>query len=109
MLALLLAGSFGSAHFVASGPPECQRKVLEGVLQLHSFMYEDARESFQAASKTAPCPIAYWGEAMTWDHPIWGEQDLAKGKAALQQIPPGAKLSPMERGLIEAAHALYEK
>ncbi|HUJ28529.1 MAG TPA: hypothetical protein VLW85_21050 [Myxococcales bacterium] len=107
MLALLAASVLGSAHFAATGPPECRKKVLEGVLLLHSFMYEDAREAFQAAAKSAPCPIAYWGEAMTYDHPIWNEQDGDKGRAALAKIPAGAKVSPMEQGLIEAARALY--
>jgi tetratricopeptide (TPR) repeat protein len=72
-------------------------------------MYDDARDAFVEAQKFAPCPIAYWGEAMTYDHPIWGEQDTAAGKAALEKIPAGAKLSKAERGLIEAAQALYAK
>ena len=109
MLALLLAARLGSAHFAASGPPACQRKVLEGVLELHSFMYDDAREAFVEAQKAAPCPIAFWGEAMTYDHPLWGEQDAASARAALAKIPPGATVSAMERGLIEAAQALYEQ
>src|SRR5437763_11294920 len=108
MLALLAAASLGSAHFVASGPPECQRKVLEGVLYLHSFMYDEARATFQAAQKEQPCAIAFWGEAMTYDHPLWSDKpDEAAGRAALAKIPAGAKLSPMERGLVEAARALY--
>src|SRR5260370_310815 len=55
MLALLAAASLGSAHFVATGPPDCRRRMLEGVLDLHSFMYEDAREAFLQAQKAAPC------------------------------------------------------
>ncbi len=109
MLALLLAANLGVSHFAATGPKACQRKVLEGVLRLHSFMYDDARDAFVEAEMLAPCPIAFWGEAMTYDHPLWGEQDTAAGKAALAKIPPGAKLSKAERGLIEAAQALYEK
>ena len=45
---------------------------------------------------------------MTYDHPLWGEQDAAAGNAALAGIPAGAKLSPLERGLVEAARALYD-
>lgn len=107
MFALLAAAALGSAHFTATGPAACRQHVLEGVLDLHSFMYDDARASFREAEKAQPCPIAYWGEAMTYDHPLWDEQDAAKAKAALAKIPAGAKLSPMERGLIGAAHALY--
>lgn len=108
MLALLLAANLGVSHFAATGPKACQRKVLEGVLALHSFVYEDARELFVEAEKAAPCPIAFWGEAMTHDHPLWGEADAAAGKAALARIPAGARVSPMERGLIEAARALFD-
>src|SRR5437868_7729305 len=108
MLALLAAATLGSAHFTATGPRACREKVLQGVLFLHSFAYEDARETFVAAQKAAPCPIAFWGEAMTYDHPLWGEHDAEAGKAALAKIPAEARLSPMERGLIEAARALYE-
>jgi tetratricopeptide (TPR) repeat protein len=109
MFALLLAANLGVSHFAATGPKACQKRVLEGVLNLHSFVYEDAREAFIDAEKAAPCPIAYWGEAMTYDHPIWGESDAEKAKAALAKIPPGARVSPAEKGLIEAAHALFEK
>src|SRR4051812_3739531 len=107
MLALILAASLGVSHFTATGPKACKENVLQGVLYLHSFVYADARDAFLAAEKAAPCPIAFWGEAMTYDHPIWDEQNSEAGKAALAKLPAGAKVSPMERGLIEAARALY--
>src|SRR5690349_4239265 len=100
MLALLLAAGLGSSNFTATGPPGCRTLVLEGVLALHSFMYEDARASFRKAEEEAPCPIAFWGEAMTYDHPLWGEEDGKAAQAALARIPAGA-------GLIDAARALY--
>src|SRR3954462_9395652 len=105
MLALLLAAGLGSSSFVATGPAACRSHVLQGVLALHSFMYEDARESFLQAEKAAPCPIAFWGQAMTYDHPIWGEEDKQAAQAVLARIPADAKVSPAEAGLIEAARA----
>ncbi|HET7785696.1 MAG TPA: hypothetical protein VFL36_06965 [Myxococcales bacterium] len=107
MLALLLAAGLGSSNFTATGPVACRRSVLEGVLALHSFMYEDARASFEKAEKEAPCPIAFWGEAMTYDHPLWDQQDAPAARAALARIPADARVSPAEAGLIEAARALY--
>src|SRR3954463_3615528 len=106
MLALLLAAGLGTSNFTASGPPECRNLVLEGVLALHSFMYEEARASFQKAEQRAPCPIAFWGEAMTYDHPLWGEDNVADARAALARMPR-ARTSPLEAGLIAAARALY--
>ncbi|MCA1828817.1 MAG: hypothetical protein LC689_17985 [Myxococcales bacterium] len=108
MLALLLAANLGVSHFTATGPKACQRKVLEGVLYLHSFVYDEAREAFKEAEAAAPCPIAFWGEAMTYDHPIW-DDEVGGNDAILARIPPDAKLSPMEKGLIESARALYDK
>src|SRR3954454_19287668 len=102
MLAVILAASLGVSHFTATGPKACKENVLQGVLYLHSFVYADARDAFLAAEKAAPCPIAFWGEAMTYDHPIWDEQNSEAGKAALAKLPAGAKVSPVERGLIEA-------
>ncbi|HET9751607.1 MAG TPA: hypothetical protein VFP52_01550, partial [Myxococcales bacterium] len=107
MLALLLAAGLGSSNFTATGPPGCQKLALEGVLALHSFMYEDARASFRKAEEQAPCPIAFWGEAMTYDHPLWGEEDKKAAQAALARIPKDAKVSPAESGLIDAARALH--
>ncbi|HEX4383354.1 MAG TPA: hypothetical protein VH083_10405, partial [Myxococcales bacterium] len=88
--------------FTATGSPACKAQVAEGVLLLHSFVYEDAREAFRKAD----CPIARWGEAMTYDHPLWGEENLAAGRAALARLT-ATKVSTLETGLIEAARALY--
>jgi tetratricopeptide (TPR) repeat protein len=59
------------------------------MLLLHSFEYGRARRSFQEASSLAPeFAMAYWGEAMTHNHPIWGEQDRRAGLAALDKLAP---------------------
>ncbi|HRJ89975.1 MAG TPA: hypothetical protein PLN05_04235 [Pyrinomonadaceae bacterium] len=84
----------GKIDFPTSGPAEAQKHFIEGVLLLHSFEYGRARRAFQEASRLAPdFALAYWGEAMTHDHRIWGEQDQ---KAALDAL---AKLAatPAER------------
>src|SRR5947209_5591283 len=105
MFAVLIAAGLGSVQFEATGSPGCKKAVLRGVLELHSFMYGEAHEAFQGAGKD--CPIARWGEAMTYDHPIWGEEDLPKARAALEAIGDTSRLSPLEKGLIEAARALF--
>src|SRR5215510_13378327 len=66
----------GKIDFPTSGPAEAQKHFIEGVLLLHSFEYARARRAFAEASRIAPnFALAYWGEAMTYDHRIWGEQD----------------------------------
>ena len=81
----------GTIEFPTSGPPEAQKHFIEGVLLLHSFEYPRARRAFQEASRIAPdFAMAYWGEAMTYDHRIWGAQDRTSGLAALARLAPTA-------------------
>jgi tetratricopeptide (TPR) repeat protein len=87
-------GELGQINFPTSGSAEAQKHFLKGVLWLHSFEYEDARAEFQQAQKLEPgFAMAYWGEAMTYNHPIWMEIDQDSARAALQRL--GA--SPQER------------
>ncbi len=84
----------GTIEFPTSGPANAQKHFIEGMLLLHSFEYGRARRSFQEASRLAPeFAMAYWGEAMTYDHPIWGEQDRRSALAALARLAP----TPAER------------
>ena len=84
----------GKIEFPTSGPAEAQKHFIEGVLLLHSFEYARSRRAFQEASRIAPdFAMAYWGEAMTYDHRIWGEQDRSGALAALARFAP----TPAER------------
>ncbi len=84
----------GEISFPTSGPAEAQKHFIRGVLLLHSFEYASARSAFADAIRTAPdFGMAYWGEAMTYDHRIWGEQDRTAALASLARL--GA--TPTER------------
>src|SRR5688500_17182689 len=81
----------GKIDFPTSAPPAAQKHFIEGVLLLHSFEYARARRAFVEASRLAPdFALAYWGEAMTYDHPIWGEHDRPGAQAALARLAPTA-------------------
>lgn len=85
----------GEISFPTSGPPEAQKHFIDGVLLLHSFEYGRARTAFQEASRIAPnFAMAYWGEAMTHDHRIWGEQNQ---KAALESLAKLAATPALRR------------
>src|ERR1019366_9725626 len=72
-----VTGELGTTHFPNSGARAAQPAFLRGLLLLHSFEYAAARQSFQAAERTDPgFAMAYWGEALTYNHTLWGEQDL---------------------------------
>ncbi len=83
------AVDLGEIDFPTSGSTEAQKHFIKGVLLLHSFEYGPARQAFldaQAADKDFA--LAYWGEAMTFDHPIWPENDRNGGLAALAKLGP---------------------
>ena len=80
---------YGVTEFEASGSAEAQPAFLRGLLQLHNFEYPDARASFQEALAIDPeFAMAYWGEALTHDHPLWRQRNLEQSRAALQQLGP---------------------
>src|SRR5438874_13277525 len=81
--------NLGHIDFPTSASTEAQKHFVQGVLLLHNFEYVDSKEEFQAASKLEPgFAMAYWGEALTYTHSIWVEQDAAAGRAALQRLAP---------------------
>jgi tetratricopeptide (TPR) repeat protein len=98
----------GRVAFPNSGAPQAQDSFLKGVAALHSFWYEEALEYFQAARKADPdFALAYWGEAMTYTHPLWAQQDVEPARQALAKIKDTSKLTARERDFIAAARALY--
>jgi tetratricopeptide (TPR) repeat protein len=114
------AQTLGRISFPNSGTPDAQAPFLRGMLLLHSFEYEDAAAAFREAQQADPdFAMAYWGEAMTYTHPLWNEQNLPAARAVLERLggkpAPGAggarRLeragTPRERLYMEAAEALY--
>jgi tetratricopeptide (TPR) repeat protein len=107
-------GGLGATHFPNSGAPRAQQDFLRGLLLLHSFEYDAARRSFQAARKIDPrFAMAYWGEALTYNHPLWGEQDLGAARSVLAALAAtreerAAKVpTARERGYFTSVEQLY--
>ena len=68
----------GSIDFPTSGSPEAQAQFRLGVLALHSFWYEQARDYFLEAQALDPdFGMAWWGEAMSYDNAFLTEPDQA--------------------------------
>src|SRR6266581_864786 len=121
-LALLAAGPplsaqasrLGMIDFPTSGAPAAQPQFVRGVLLLHSFEYRDAAQAFREAERLDPgFAMAYWGEALTYTHPVWNQQNLDSGRMALAKLAPTSAgriaraPTPRERGYLEAVEALY--
>jgi tetratricopeptide (TPR) repeat protein len=97
-------------RFPTSGSAAAQRAFLAGVKLLHNFEYDDAIGTFRAAIKAQPdFAMAYWGLAMSYNHPLWGEQDLDAARRALAGLDriPASSLTARERGFLDAIEKLY--
>ena len=79
----------GRIDFPTSGAAAAQPAFLRGVLLLHSFEYDDAKEAFREAQVADPgFAMAYWGEAMTYNHPVWQQTASELATAALARLAP---------------------
>ena len=106
----------GQISFPTTGQKAAQPYFEKGVMLLHSFQYEEARNHFKKAETLDPhFALAYWGEAMTYNHPLWSEQDYQQGNNSLMHFAstPAARLqkaiSKKEKGFIKAINILYGK
>lgn len=96
--------TYGHTDFQASGSRAAQEIFVKGLLQLHNFEYDDARASFLAAQDEDPdFVMAYWGEALTHEHPLWDAYDTNASRAAL------AKLAATAEGRVAKAPTAREK
>ena len=110
-LSLLVLGSsaafaqrteLGSIDFDTSGSSAAQPHFIEGVKALHSFQWTEAAISFRKAKEIDPTfAMAYWGEAMSHNHPLWAQQDMGAAKGILESLSPTLsgrlQLAPMEK------------
>lgn len=104
----------GSLAFPNSGSAAAQKPFLHGLAQLHNFEYEDAADAFRKAEAADPeFAMAYWGEAMTKNHPVWMEQDREAAQTILKRLAPtaGGRLAkagtPREKAYLGALEILY--
>jgi tetratricopeptide (TPR) repeat protein len=80
---------YGQVEFANTGARAAQADFLAGLALLHDFEYPAAADAFRRAEALDPgFVMAYWGEAMTFNHPIWMQQDPAAGRAALAKLGP---------------------
>jgi len=104
----------GAVSFANSGAAAAQAPFQRGLAFLHSFEYDQAAESFRAAQAADPAfAMAFWGEALTYSHLLWGEDDAAAARTALARLAPSreARLAKAgtarERAFGDAIEALF--
>ena len=81
----------GSINFPSSAKPAAQAPFLTGVKALYNFEFDIAADAFRDAQKADPAfALGYWGEAMSYNHPLWAQQDLAAARKVLERLAPTA-------------------
>ena len=81
------------------------------MLLLHSFEYDDAIDAFREAERLDPgFAMAYWGEAMCFNQPLWFNENLEKARDALRRLEVARRARPVtarEGGYIDAVERLF--
>ena len=86
-IASVAQSDVGQVAFANSGSPAAQQPFLHGLALMHSFEYPSAAQDFRKAEAIDPnFAMAYWGEAMTSNHPVWNQQNRAAALAVLDKL-----------------------
>ena len=101
----------GNVHMPISCSPAVQAEFDRALALLHSFWYDRALLVFADVAANDPnCQIAYWGAAMTFDHPLWAPPSAKDVRSALSYIERGRAASTRadrEAQLFAAVQTLY--
>ncbi len=101
----------GIVNIEITGKKEAIPYFERGLLLLHSFEFDDAREEFLKAQESDPqMAMAIWGEAMTYNHTLWSEQDYEGARMALSKLEDiryTNSISQIESDLIKSLYILY--
>ena len=101
----------GQVHMETSCAPAVSRDFDLALALLHNFWYARALEGFKAVIRRDPdCGLAYWGAAMTYNHPFWDAPTSKDLAAAWSLVQEGMRVVPdtgRERLYLEATAALY--
>jgi tetratricopeptide (TPR) repeat protein len=94
--------------------PAAQAAFERGMLWLHLFEYPHAALEFRQAQALDPdLALAYWGEAMTYTHALWNQDEPGPARAALARFgaTPQARAaragSDRERAFLDTAEKLF--
>ena len=104
----------GDVTFPNSGDVEAQEAFHRGLALLHNFEYGAAIAAFREAQDIdGDFAMAYWGEAMAHNHPIWLEQDSTAARETLARlgVDPAARAAragtAREKAYLGAVEILY--
>jgi hypothetical protein len=103
---------FGRVHIEISCSAAVSTDFDRALALLHNFWYERAFERFSEIRKNDPaCAMAYWGAAMTYNHPFWDPPSSADEAAAWKLVQQGlsvSQASAREKLYLAAVAGLYK-
>jgi tetratricopeptide (TPR) repeat protein len=92
--------------------PAVAQEFDRALALLHNFWYARALKGFnQVLNNDSECAMAYWGAAMTYNHPFWDPPSADDEAAAWALVERGlsvSKASAREKLYLAAVAALYE-
>src|SRR6266700_175464 len=101
----------GAVSFPVSCAASVQKPFERGLALLYSFEYEEAGQQFQVVAASDPHgAMAFWGQAMTRYHQLWGrppKTDLKDGWDLVQQAQTLKAKTQRERDYIDALAVFY--
>lgn len=102
----------GHVHMDTSCSPSVSADFDRALAMLHNFWFARALEAFKKVIQADPqCAMAYWGAAMTYNHPFWDAPTREDESAAWAQVQKGrqtTKKTPREEMYLDAVAALYK-
>ena len=100
------------AHMDISCAPGVAADFDRSLALLHNFWYARALAAFTDVARRDPdCAMAYWGAAMTYNHPFWDPPTRAEESAAWALVQKGlaaSRKSPREAMYLAAVAALFQ-
>jgi len=105
-------GAVGHVHLASTCAPAAQRQIDRGAGFLYSFMYDEARRSFQEAAAAQPaCALAHWGQAMSDWQQVEGLPTGDLRAAAQREIAAAQSASQgsaREKAYVAALNLIYQ-
>lgn len=104
----------GTVAFRVECEEEAKAHFERGLALLHHMTYKGARAEFATVTEVDPgCAMGYWGQAMTYIHPLWSdppsEDEFMKGKKLLEKAKTIKGITEREQAFINAAYSYYQE
>lgn len=106
--------NLGAVSLVVNGTTAAQEQFEKGLLYLHSFEYLEARNAFVKAQQMDPnCSMAYWGELMAYNQPLFNKEFLKPAQSTLAKLGTTKSArskrfkTELEKDLFESVEILY--